>query len=206
MLNAIWMTVMLLAVLVGLIQGRLELVVHAVTDSAKLGFDIALGLAGILTFWLGIMAIATQSGLIEKFARLLKPIMRPLFPRVPVDHPAMGAMIMNIAANVLGLANAATPFGLQAMKELQKLNTRVDEASDAMCMFLAINTSSVQLIPTTAIAFLAANGSSNPTSVIFSSLIATICSTFVGIFAAKRLSRLPLFKMKSKSIAVESNG
>ncbi|STX29896.1 spore maturation protein A [Legionella beliardensis] len=196
MLNVIWLAMILTSVFVGVIQGRLDQVVQAVTDSAKLGFEIALGLAGIMAFWLGIMEIAAESGLINKFARLLKPIMRRLFPDVPAEHPAMGAMVMNIAANMLGLANAATPFGLKAMKELQRLNTRIDEATDAMCTFLAVNTSSVQLIPATAIAFLAANGSLHPSSVIISSLIATTCSTVVGIIAVKRLARLPAYRIK----------
>ncbi|WP_131782749.1 nucleoside recognition domain-containing protein [Legionella gresilensis] len=196
MLNIIWLSMILLSVVVGIIQGRLDQVVQAVTDSAKLGFEIALGLAGIMAFWLGIMEIAAESGLVNKFARLLKPIMRPLFPDVPAEHPAMGAMILNIAANMLGLANAATPFGLRAMKELQRLNSHVDEASNAMCTFLAINTSSVQLIPATAIAFLAANGSLHPSSVIISSLLATTCSTIVAIVAVKRLARLPVYQIK----------
>ncbi|WP_419419352.1 nucleoside recognition domain-containing protein [Legionella sp. D16C41] len=200
MLNVIWLSMILLSVIVGVIQGRLDQVVQAVTDSAKLGFEIALGLAGIMAFWLGIMEIAAQSGLVNKFARLLKPIMRPLFPDVPVEHPAMGAMILNIAANMLGLANAATPFGLRAMKELQRLNVHLEEASDAMCTFLAINTSSVQLIPATAIAFLAANGSLHPSSVIISSLLATTCSTIVGIVAVKRLARLPVYQIKGLKI------
>jgi spore maturation protein A len=195
MLNVIWLSMILLSVIVGIIQGRLDQVVQAVTDSAKLGFEIALGLAGIMAFWLGIMEIASESGLISKFARLLKPIMRPLFPDVPAEHPAMGAMVLNIAANMLGLANAATPFGLKAMKELQCLNTHVDEASNAMCTFLAINTSSVQLIPATAIAFLAANGSAHPSSVIISSLLATLCSTIVAIVAVKRLARLSVYQL-----------
>ena len=134
MLNAIWFGMMLVSVITGLVMGRLDAVVSAVTDSAKLGFEIALGLAGIMALWLGIMEIASQSGLINVFARIVRPIMRRLFPEVPDDHPAMGAMVMNISANMLGLANAATPFGLQAMKELQRLNTHVNTASNA-CAF-----------------------------------------------------------------------
>lgn len=195
-LNMIWLAMIVLAVVVGLIQGRIDDVVRAVTDSAKLGFDVALGLAGIMALWLGIMGIATESGLVNHFARLLRPIMRRLFPDVPVDHPAMGAMILNIAANMLGLANAATPLGLQAMKELQRLNTHLHTASNSMCTFLAINTSSVQLIPATAIAFLAANGSLHPSSIIVSSLVATSISTAVGLIAVTQLAKLPMFRIK----------
>ena len=115
---------------------------------------------------------------------------------VPEDHPAIGSMVLNISANMLGLANAATPFGLQAMKELQRLNTHIHTASNAMCTFLAINTSSVQLIPATAIAFLAANGNANPSNVILSSLMATFASTVVGIVAVKQLAKLTWFKIK----------
>ena len=196
MLNAIWLAMIFTAVIVGVIQGRIDDVVRAITDSAKLGFEVALGLAGIMALWLGIMEIASESGLVKLFARALRPIMRRLFPDVPVDDPAMGAMLLNISANMLGLANAATPFGLQAMKELQRLNTHVHTASNSMCTFLAINTSSVQLIPATAIAFLAANGSLHPSSVIFSSLVATSISTTVGIIAVKQLAKLPFYRIK----------
>lgn len=195
MLNIIWLGMILTAVLVGIIEGRIDYVVKAVTDSAKLGFEIALGLAGIMSLWLGIMSIATESGLVSKLGTILKPILRRLFPDIPNDHPAMGAMVMNIAANMLGLANAATPFGLQAMKELQTLNKQAKIATNSMCTFLAINTSSVQLIPATAIAYLAANGSSNPSSIILSSIIATSVSTLVAIIAVKRLAKWRWFKM-----------
>lgn len=196
MLNIIWLGMILVAVLVGAFEGRIDAVVHAVTDSAKLGFELALGLAGIMTLWLGVMGIASESGLVSKLGNLLKPILRRLFPEVPVEHPAMGAIVLNIAANMLGLANAATPFGLQAMKELQSLNQNAKVASNAMCTFLAINTSSVQLIPATAIAYLAANGSTNPSSVIFSALIATSISTIVAIIAVKQLAKLPRFQVQ----------
>lgn len=195
MLNIIWLGMILLAVIVGVIEGRINEVVKAVTDSAKLGFELALGLAGIMSLWLGIMSIATESGLVAKLGQGLKPILRRLFPEIPSDHPAMGAMVMNIAANMLGLANAATPFGLQAMKELQSLNQHAKIATNSMCTFLAINTSSVQLIPATAIAYLAANGSSNPSSVILSSIIATTVSTLVAIIAVTQLAKWSCFRV-----------
>ncbi len=195
MLSVIWLGMIFLAVVVGIIEGRIDEVVNAVTDSAKLGFDIALGLAGIMSLWLGIMSIATESGLVSKLGSLLKPILKRLFPEIPSDHPAMGAMVMNIAANMLGLGNAATPFGLQAMKELQSLNKQLKVASNSMCIFLAINTSSVQLIPATAIAYLAVNGSHSPSSIIVSSLLSTSISTVVAIVAVKRLEKLSWFKI-----------
>ena len=185
-----------LSVIVGAFMGRLDQVVHAVTTSAKLGFELALGLAGIMALWLGIMEIASTSGVVKRMGVILRPIMCRLFPDVPAEHPAMVAMIMNISANMLGLANAATPFGLQAMKELQNLNTHVHTATDSMCTFLAINTSSVQLIPATAIAFLAANGSLNPSSIIVSSFAATVVSTAVGLVAVKQLAKLPIYRIK----------
>ena len=196
MLNVIWLGMMFLAVIVGVIEGRLDQVVSAVTDSARLGFELAIGLTGIMSLWLGIMNIASQSGLVAKMARVLRPILRRLFPDVPVDDPAMGAIVLNIAANMLGMANAATPFGLQAMKELQRLNTHVHTASNAMCTFLAINTSSIQLIPVTAMAYLAANGNLHPSRVIISSLVATSISTLVALIAVKQLAKLPFYKIK----------
>ncbi len=198
MLNVIWLSMMFLAVIVGIIEGRIDYVVRAVTDSAKFGFEVALGLTAIMALWLGIMGIASASGLVKRMARLLQPIMSRLFPDVPVNDPAMGAMVLNISANMLGLANAATPFGLQAMKELQRLNTHVHTASNSMCTFLAINTSSVQIIPATAIAYLSANGSLHPSSVIFSTLVATSVSTVVALVAVTQLAKLPMYRMKAE--------
>ena len=196
MLNVIWLSMIFISVIVGVIEGRLDQVVLAVTDSAKLGFEVAIGLTAIMSLWLGIMGVASASGLVMQLARMLQPIMRRLFPDVPVDDPAMGAMVLNIAANMLGMANAATPFGLQAMKELQRLNTHVHTASNSMCTFLAINTSSVQIIPATAMAYLAANGSLQPSSVIMSTLFATTVSTVVALIAVTQLAKLPLYRIK----------
>lgn len=200
MLNTIWMGMMVVAVITGIFQGRLDLVTKAVTDSATTGFQIALGLAGIMTLWLGVMNVAAESGLVKLFARMVKPIMRWLFPDVPEEHPAMGAMVMNIAANMLGLGNAATPFGLEAMHKLQSLNKFPDTATNAMCTFLTLNTSSVQLIPATVITLLAASGNPQPTAIILSSLLATSFSTLVGIVAVKSLARLPGFRLGNNKV------
>ena len=197
MLNWIWIGMMLVAVICGTITGRLDQVVKSITDSASFSVTLALGLIGVMALWMGIMCIAEQAGLIRALARLLRPIMTRLFPDIPADHPAMGEMVLNIAANMLGLVNAATPFGLRAMKTLETLNPFPGTASNAMCMFLTINTSSVQLIPTTAIAFLAAGGDPQPTRIIFTALFATIISTIVGVTAAKCLEKCKRFQIRA---------
>lgn len=161
---------------------------------AKTAVELAIGLIGIMALWLGIMKIAEQSGLVANLAKLLKPITTRIFPDVPADHPAMGAMIMNISANMLGLSNAATPFGLKAMEELNKLNKKAGTATDAMCTFLVINTSNVQLIPTTVIAIRAASGSANPTEILGPVIVATFITLVIGIIVVKILARLPFYK------------
>ncbi len=172
-----------------------------IIQSAKTAVELAIGLIGIMALWLGLMKIAEQSGLVAKLARLLKPVTTRLFPDVPPDHPAMGAMIMNISANMLGLANAATPLGLKAMEELNTLNKKLGTATDAMCTFLVINTSNVQLIPATVIAIRASAGSSNPAEILGSTLVATFVALVVGITTAKLLARLPFYK---KQLQVEA--
>ena len=164
-------------------------------DSAKTSVDLAFGLIGIMALWLGLMKIAEESGLIAIFARAVRPIMIRLFPEIPEEHPAMGAMLMNIAANMLGLGNAATPLGLKAMQELQKLNKFKDTATNAMATFLAINTSSVTLIPATVIGIMAAAGSTNPAAIIGPAIVATTISTTVAIIMAKLLQRLPRYRL-----------
>jgi len=150
-----------------------------------------------MTLWLGIMAIAEKSGLIRGLAKALSPIMKKLFPEVPADHPAMGAMIMNIAANILGLGNAATPFGLKAMEELDTLNEHKGVATDAMVMFLAINTSSVTLLPATVIGLRAAAGSTNATEVIGPVILATTISTVSAIILAKLFGKMKRYKVEN---------
>lgn len=174
---------------------------EGIVKYAKTAVELAIGLISIMALWLGIMKIAEASGLITKLARALKPVTTRLFPDVPPEHPAMGAMIMNISANILGLANAATPLGLKAMEELNKLNRKLGTATDAMCTFLVINTSSVQLIPATVIAIRAAFGSTNPTEILGAVIVATTMSTVIGIIAVKLLGRLGVFK---KQLVAES--
>ncbi len=170
---------------------KLKDVTNAVIDYAGIAVNIAIGLIGVMALWLGIMKIAEEAGLIQIIAKALKPVMKFLFPEVPSDHPAIGAIIMNMSANMLGLSNAATPFGLKAMEELDKLNPVKGTATNAMCTFLAINTAGLTLIPATAIAVRAASGSSNPAIIIGTSLFGAACATITGITAAKILEKFP---------------
>jgi spore maturation protein SpmA len=200
MLNYIWLGMILVAVLAGGFNGKLpEVTAGAFKAAQGAVMDIALPLVGIMAIWLGIMRLAEQSGLVQVLARALRPVMRRLFPDVPADHPAMGSMLMNIAANMLGLGNAATPLGLRAMSDLEKLNTRPGVATNAMCTFLAINTSSVQLIPTTAIGILAIAGAKNPTAIVSTAFLATCCAACAGIVSAKFLEKLPIFRVDAET-------
>lgn len=194
MLNGIWLGMILIAIVSAIVNGRVDILVQTITSEAKHAFEIALGLAGILTFWLGLMRIAQQAGLIKSLAKVIKPIMVRLFPSVPEEHEAMGDMVLNIAANILGLSNAATPFGIKAMESLKKLSVKPHCATDAMCMFLAINTSSVQVLPITAMGYLVAGGASHPANIIITSLIATLCSTVVAITLSMCFSRMKRYK------------
>ncbi|HLF20276.1 MAG TPA: nucleoside recognition domain-containing protein [Bacteroidota bacterium] len=173
---------------------KIKAVTQAALDYANTAVEISLGLIGIMALWLGIMKIAEEAGLIKVLTRLLTPVTKRLFPDVPSDHPAIGAMIMNIAANMLGLNNAATPMGLKAMEELNKLNPKLGTATNAMCTFLVINTSGLTLIPATAIAVRAAAGSANPGIIIGTSIFGAACATAAGLITVKILQRLPHFK------------
>jgi len=169
-------------------------VTQAALDYASTAVTIALGLIGIMALWLGVMKVADEAGLLKIVTRILTPITKRLFPEIPSDHPAVAAMIMNIAANMLGLSNAATPMGLKAMEELNKLNPKVGTATNAMVTFLAINTGGLILIPATAIAVRAAAGSANPGLIIGTSIFGAGCATVAGVVAAKILQRLPRYR------------
>jgi spore maturation protein SpmA len=173
---------------------KLKDITSAVLDYASTAVNISLGLIGIMALWLGVMKVAEEAGLIRIIANWLKPATKKLFPDVPSDHPAMGSMIMNISANILGLGNAATPFGLKAMEELDNLNPNKGTATNAMVTFLAINTAGMTLIPATAIAVRAAAGSSQPAIIIGTSLFGSFCATVAGITAAKVLEKFPIQK------------
>jgi spore maturation protein A len=189
MLNYIWFGLMAIALVVAIFNGTAPQLTKAAVDSARVAVEISLGLVGIMTLWLGIMRIAEKAGLIALLACGLKPISRVLFPEIPPGHPAIGAMIMAVAANMLGLNNAATPLGIKAMEELQALNPLEETASNAMVTFMVINTSGIQFIPATIIGVLAAAGAANPTSIIAPTLLSTTCGAVAAVSAAKLLQR-----------------
>ncbi|GHD61314.1 nucleoside recognition domain-containing protein [Jeongeupia chitinilytica] len=200
MLNRIWAGFILLAFAVACIQGFalgqhdvFAVMTRSMFDAAKLGFEVALGLTGVMTLWLGIMKIGEAAGLIAMLARLLGPLFSRLFPGVPSGHPALGAMTMNIAANMLGLDNAATPLGLKAMKELQTLNPSPDTATDAQVLFLVINTAAVTLFPVTIFAYRAQLGAADPTDIFIPLLIASFTATIAGVVLVGLRQGLKLF-------------
>jgi spore maturation protein A len=173
---------------------KLKSVTQAAFDYAGIAVKISLGLIGIMALWLGVMKVGEEAGMLRMLTRVLAPVTKRLFPDVPHDHPAVGAMIMNMAANMLGLSNAATPMGLKAMEELNKLNPKAGTATNAMVTFLAINTGGLVLIPATAIAVRAAAGSVNPGIIIGTSIVGATCATVTGVVVSKILQRLPRYK------------
>lgn len=184
---------------------KIRAVTKAALDYANTAVTISLGLIGIMALWLGVMKVAEEAGLLRILTKLLTPLTRRLFPEVPPDHPAVGAMIMNVAANMLGLNNAATPLGLKAMEELNKLNPKVGTATNAMCTFLVINTAGLTFIPATAIAVRAAAGSADPGIIIGTSIFGATCATVTGLIAVKVLQRLPWYKVDVENGATEAN-
>jgi len=168
---------------------------EATLDAATTSVEICIGLIGIMALWLGLLRIAQDSGLVDAFARLLRPVMRWLFPEIPDGHPAQGAMLMNMSANMLGLDNAATPLGLKAMTELQQLNPVKDTATNSMAMFLAINNSSLTIIPFTIIGYRALKGSANAAEPLAATLLVTSITTLTAIFAVRCLSRRPAYQL-----------
>lgn len=203
MLNYIWFGMMAIGFGAGIYNGKIDAVTEAAIDMAKVSVNIAIGLIGIMALWLGIMKIAEESGLIRIIARGLRPITLRLFPDVPADHPAIGSIVLNMSANMLGLGNAATPLGLKAMEELQELNPNKDTATNAMVMFLAINTSSVQLIlPATVVALMGATAS----EIFITTILATLFSTVAAITAVKLLEKMKRFSVSVAAEEAEPEG
>lgn len=194
MINGIWCGLILIGIIVSMFTGKIQEVTDSAINSAGMAVELSIGMVGVMALWLGLMKIAEEAGIVKLMGNMMKPIMIRLFPEVPENHPAMGSMVANMAANFFGLGNAATPLGIKAMQELQELNPNKDEASNAMVMFLAINTSSVTLISSSVIAYRAAAGSANPAEIIAPTIVATTISTIVAVVSCKILQKFPMFK------------
>jgi spore maturation protein SpmA len=207
-INIIWLYLILLSILAAAYNGRMDAITKTSFEAAKNAVMLAIALIGAMALWLGIMKVAENAGLMAMICRALRPLMVWLFPDIPGDHPAMSAMIMNIGANLLGLGNAATPMGIKAMAELDKLNAEKGRATNAMCLFLAINTSHISL-PIGVIAVRAAAGASSPGSILVPTLVATTCATITGIITAKLFARRspdprPVLQENANSVAAET--
>ena len=184
-MNYIFYILIVFSIVIGAINGRLQEVINAVMSGAELSVKVAFSLIGIMAFWLGIMKIAEKSGLVQLIAKAIKPITKKLFNELPEDSPAIGDIAMNFTANAFGLANAATPFGIRAMENMQGVNDKKDTASNSMCLFLAMNTAGFQLIPATVIAILVGIGYKNPTEIIAPTLLVTSIAFVSAIAMAK---------------------
>lgn len=181
MVNLIWLIMMACGIVVAAVKGNIDQATASALEAAELGIEVAIHLMGIMSLWLGIMHIAEKAGLIQSLSRMFAPAVKKLFPSLRPDSPAFGAIIMNLCANILGLGNAATPFGLKAMQELQKENPQPDTASPAMITFLALNTSCITIIPATIIGVRMKAGSANPTEIIGTTIFATGCAMISAI-------------------------
>ena len=189
-MNYIFFILIVGSIIIGAINGKLQDVVNAVMSGAELSVKVAFSLIGIMAFWLGMMKIAQKAGIIDWISKVLKPIAKLLFNEIPPDSPATGDIAMNFSANAFGLSNAATPFGIKAMEELQKVNKDKTSASNAMCMFLGMNTAGFQLIPTTVLAVLVGIGYENPTEIIAPTLLVTLIAFISAIILSKIFQKL----------------
>ncbi|NTV52481.1 MAG: nucleoside recognition protein [Candidatus Firestonebacteria bacterium] len=203
-MNFVWLLLLALAVVAAIFKGTMGAVSDAAFSSANTAVQLALGLVGGMTLFLGLMRVAQDAGLVQVLARALRPVLKWLFPGVPKEHPALGSIALNMGANMLGLGDAATPMGLKAMQDLQELNPDKDTATDAMCMFMALHSSSIQLIPVIVISLRAAAGSKNPAEIIIPTLLGTLCAAVVAVLASKLFSRLPQYR-RNAAAAVKKN-
>ena len=201
-LNYIWVGFFIIAFIVALIKvlffGDMEVftaMVNATFDMSKTGFEISIGLTGVMSLWLGLMKIGEEGGMVKILSRLVGPFFSKLFPGIPKDHPATGSIIMNFSANILGLDNAATPLGLKAMNEMQSLNEDKDTASNAQIMFLVLNTSGLSIIPLTILVDRSVLNATNPTDVFLPILLATFCSTIVGLITVSIYQKINLWQI-----------
>lgn len=189
-MNFIFYFLIAISIVIGAINGKLQEVANSVMTGAELSVKVAFSLIGIMAFWLGIMQIAQKSGLIDLISKILKPVTKHLFNEIPQDSPVIGDVAMNFTANAFGLSNAATPFGLKAMEEMQKVNKDKTSASNSMCLFLGMNTAGFQLIPTTVLAVLVGIGYKNPTEIIAPTLIVTIIAFTFAVILSKILQKV----------------
>jgi spore maturation protein A len=191
LVNIVWVSMLLIGIITAAVNGKIEIVTTSALNGAQTAVEFALGLIAIMTFWLGIMKIAEEAGLVALLAKIFKPLTSFFFPGIPKDHPAMGAIIMNLVANILGLGNAATPMGLIAMQEMQKLNRgSPNTATEAMCTFLALNTSCITIIPAIVIGIRTQAGSVNPTEIVSTTIFATTCAMIVAVIVDRALRSL----------------
>ena len=204
MLNGLIVFAALASVFLAALTGQMQALTDAIVSSARGAVELAIGLIGLMAFFLGLMRVIEDAGALRHLARLIGPVLQRLFPGVPVHSPAMSAMILNIAANMLGLANAATPFGIKAMEELDKLNSERGTATNAMVLFLAINTSALAILPSGVVSMRASVGSEDAVGIFFPTWFASGCATLVGVTAAILLSRLPAFRRTEPGPAAEA--
>ena len=195
-MQVVWLGLILIGVITAMFTGKMADVTKATVDAAKTSVELCIGLIGIMALWLGFMRLAEGAGLVQGLAKLMRPVMNRLFPEGPPDHPAMGSMLSNIAANMLGLGNSATALGLKAMQDLKSLSKLGDTATNAMATFLAMNSAAITLIPATVIAMRASAGSQNPTGIIGPTLIASVIALVVSMVAVKLLEKLKRFRVE----------
>jgi len=181
MVNLVWLLMLLVGIATAAFTGKIDQVTASVLEAAELGIEVAIQLMGVMSLWMGLMHIAEKAGLIQALARVSSPLIRKLFPSLREDSPAFGPIVMNLCANILGLGNAATPFGLKAMQELQKENLIKDTASPAMITFLALNTSCITIVPASIIGVRMKAGSVNPTEIIGTTIFATACAMTAAV-------------------------
>ena len=189
MINYIWFVMVFLGVLIGLFTGNGEVISKSIINSADSTVNMIIGLVGLMCFWCGVMKVAEKSGLTNKLAKVLKPILKLIFKEAAKDEKALGAIVMNITANMMGLGNAATPFGIKAMQEMDRLNKEKGVASNDMSLFLVLNAACIQFIPSTVISIRAASGSDNPGAIILPALLASTVAAITGVFICKILQR-----------------
>ncbi len=198
-MNVLWLLLLASGLVVALVQDRVPAFTQGALDGATTAVTLSIGLVGTIALWSGLLKIAEAAGLVALLGRLVQPVLRRLFPEIPEGHPALAAMALNLGANALGLGNAATPLGLEAMRHLNALNAGRTTASNAMVLFLVINTASIQVVPSTVIALRSAAGAKNPADVIGPTLVASLAATVLAVVLAKVLERLPSFRLRPEA-------